>query len=110
MGLNVPLGETVSLWPTASIGAWHVHSTLTSPRNGYQSYVDGTVVAVNTRTEVDESTVVTELFAPILVHPARHFFVGLGPGSCIRTCPYSVGELTNRRAFIGLSSTLGGWF
>jgi hypothetical protein len=39
----------------------------------------------------------------------RHFFLGFGPDGYIDVA-HSVGSASNRRRFIGASSTIGGWF
>ncbi len=61
-GYNVRFGPSWSFWPTASF-AWQ------------HTWIDGGATAA---TEGDDLSL--GLFAPILFHPAPHFFVGLGPG------------------------------
>ena len=58
---------------------------------------------------VTETVLVVSVFAPILVHPAPHLFLGLGP-EAYNDISHAVGNSTNNRTFVGISSTVGGWF
>ena len=60
-------------------------------------------------TDITETVVVFELFMPILIHPARHFFLGLGP-DFYADLSHTIGNSSNNRTFIGITSTVGGWF
>jgi hypothetical protein len=108
LGGNVPLGKAVSWRPAVSIGAWSQHSTLHAPYGAYAS-VGGTAVAVGGSSSVDEAVVVGEIFAPFLLHPARHFFLGFGPDLYVDLA-HSINDASNLRTFLGASSTIGGWF
>lgn len=58
------------------------------------------------------SAVSVGLFAPMLVHPAEHFFVGLGPtvdADISRTYKYGSQTEDVPGTSIGASATLGGW-
>lgn len=110
LGLNAPLGEFVSFRPVVSLGAWHLSSTISTPGPGYTVSLGGSPVATTgAATDVSQTVVVVEIFAPILVHPARHFFLGLGP-DVYTDLSNDIGALSNKRTFLGLSSTVGGWF
>jgi hypothetical protein len=50
-----------------------------------------------------------ELQAPFLFHVAPHFFVGIGPDAYVDVL-HSVDNAHNLRRFVGVSSTVGGWF
>jgi hypothetical protein len=106
LGANAPLGDSISFRPIASLGVWSLHSTLESQFDGVTSFGGTAVPAAG---EVTETAVVLEFFAPLLVHPARHFFLGLGP-DIYTDLTHTVGDFANRRTFIGLSSIVGGWF
>jgi len=79
-GYNIPLNETVSVWPTLGLGLLHTDLGL----------VDGTFfeVAIN---------------APFLVHLAPHFFVGGGPGLITQ-----LGD--NTSVTLQVSTVVGGYF
>jgi hypothetical protein len=52
------------------------------------------------------------IYAPLLVHPAEHFFFGLGPQASTdisRTYTYGTGSYDNRRTALGIGLTVGGW-
>jgi hypothetical protein len=108
IGSNVWLGNAVSLWPRFSLGAWQSRSTFSGGNGGYIS-VDGGSVAVGSGTEVTENAMFVEVYAPVLIHPAQHFFVGIGPDGYIDLF-HSASGLSNKRSFLGLSTTVGGWF
>jgi hypothetical protein len=55
---------------------------------------------------------VLDLYVPLLLHPARHFFVGFGPDALFD--PYHSfssdgGTSDHLRYFVGASSITGGW-
>jgi hypothetical protein len=64
-----------------------------------------------------ESIAAVRLYVPVLVHPASHFFVGLGP-SIYYEFSHSISfpdmplapSVQNRELDLGIESTLGGWF
>ncbi len=95
VGYNVPLGRFASLW-----------------MRGEFSYADEKypkTTAASAALGNDNHDVTLEFFAPFLVHPAPHFFIGFGP--------YVWGDLIDergsddhRRFSVGAGSTLGGWF
>jgi len=107
LGGNVALGETFSWRPVGSLGLWTEKTTLTAPGPGYSSSLDGLQVPANGT--YTPTVVVIGLFAPLLVHLASHFFVGLGP-DVYTDLSHDVGGLSNKRTFVGLSSIVGGWF
>jgi hypothetical protein len=65
VGYNIELSDAFSLWPRAGIAWTHAVVSGTSADN----------VSVSIRREV----ITVSLFAPLLFHPAPHFFVGFGP-------------------------------
>jgi hypothetical protein len=60
VGYNLPYDENLSLWPKVSAG--FLYNKTTSFRFG----ADGTFFQIG-------------VYAPVVLHPASHFFVGLGP-------------------------------
>jgi hypothetical protein len=87
IGYDIPLSDHFSLWPKASAFFTRTHST-----------IGGTLEPATD----DQSNVAVELFAPVLYHPAPHFFVGFGP--------YAETYLTGtNETFVGAKLTLGGW-
>jgi hypothetical protein len=63
--------------------------------------------------EYDATLVVVGLHAPVLFHPAPHFFVGLGPHlfhDLSRALRGADAVSNSKRTFFGISTTVGGWF
>ncbi|HTQ04692.1 MAG TPA: hypothetical protein VMI54_12590 [Polyangiaceae bacterium] len=92
VGYNVVLGKLVSFWMRAELG--YAENQLPQ-------------IMLSPGVEVSGSSHAAwvELFAPFLVHPAPHFFVGFGPDIW--------GDIVNksgRRLSAGTGSTVGGWF
>jgi hypothetical protein len=49
------------------------------------------------------------LYAPVLIHPTRHFFLGIGPDVFV-DLSRKVDEAMQKRSSWGASSVVGGWF
>jgi len=113
LGGNVPLGSSFSWRPQGSIGVWSQQTEYTAPRvqsGGFTGSVGGQAVSIEpSGTTVTETVVVAEIFAPFLLHPARHFFIGFGPDFYV-DLSHTIGNGENNRTFIGASSIIGGWF
>jgi hypothetical protein len=110
-GGNVPLGTTVSWRPVVSVGFRSATWTITA-RNPYLNTgvtsVQPQTVALPDRTE---EALVAQVFAPFLIHPARHFFVGIGPDFFTDLFDsFDSLKTDDRQIFIGISSIVGGWF
>ncbi len=90
VGFNVPIGDHVSFWPTASLVYGDTFE------GGYQT-----------------SGLAIRLYAPLLVHPAPHLFAGLGPTvfSDLSVVTHSSqGNVDQMRATeYALQFTMGGW-
>jgi hypothetical protein len=102
IGYNVPFSPLFSWWPSAHIGFGfsHTSSDLRELLNG---------VAVPVATSSDDHVVVARAYLPFLIHPAPHFFAGIGPDGFIDLVR---GGDTNvdQRFNIALTSVVGGWF
>lgn len=86
LGYDYRLSDMVSLWPRAGVSL-----AVTSADNaGPGDSAEDTTFALN-------------LFVPLMVHPARHFFIGLGP--------FLDTDLSGdaRTTTFGLKLTTGGW-
>jgi opacity protein-like surface antigen len=107
MGVDVPLGHWLSLYPRASIGFG---------RNSYDE------TSGSNENKNDEAITWVGLNVPLLVHPASHFFVGFGP-SVSRDLDRSIifpgftdlpggaaVKSENRSTTVGASLVVGGWF
>ncbi|MGO8995289.1 MAG: hypothetical protein ACLQVI_18385 [Polyangiaceae bacterium] len=73
-GLNVPLGQAASWWLTASLG---IESNQTT-----ESLVSGSTVSTSSSSGAAATNQVgpwVDLYFPLLLHPAPHFFMGAGP-------------------------------
>jgi len=98
LGLDLPLGEWLSVWARASLGV------------GLNAYDEKSGSSEN---KYNENVAWVGLYVPLLVHPAPHFFVGLGP-SVSRDLDRSVGYSTfarveNRSMTVGAGLVMGGW-
>ena len=102
LGINLWLGERVSLWPKLSLSLSQNRLTSSPPA----TVPVGVMVDVAPDVEIIVSL---ELYAPFLFHPARHFFVGFGPDAYVDLLNSRAG-VSNRRMFYGAESTVGGWF
>lgn len=98
LGYNLGLSDFVSIWPKIGISYARTSTTTSTlvPDAGQTS----TTTVKQTTTG---SGVALNLFAPLLFHPAEHFFAGLGP--------FLDTDLSgdNRTTVWGLKLTIGGW-
>jgi hypothetical protein len=96
-GFNLWLSERASLFPQVGLS---FDSAFISWGNGGDS---------SRRTSLDFT-----LAVPILLHPAPHFFIGLGPGLTSTLFSTASGQspfnTADKTTTVGLFSTLGGWF
>jgi hypothetical protein len=88
VGYAQRLADRVLVWPSAS--ATYVHSWSSGSANPDEG----------------RGMWLLQLKAPLILEPARHMFVGLGP--MIVHIPSQHGVLSTTE--YGLQSTLGGWF
>lgn len=91
VGYNVVLTDAFSLWPRLSLGYEHI-----SFSSGGAS-TSGYVVPLS-------------IFAPVLWHPAQHFFVGLGPLFSTELISKTEGVSQSKTTDFGIEGTLGGYF
>jgi hypothetical protein len=93
VGYNVPFSDLFSVWP--KIGFSFAHTTNSSS------------AAITQNESIDNTTssngITLNLFVPVMVHPAEHFFAGFGP--------FLDAGLSGDNKFTryGLKLTLGGW-
>jgi hypothetical protein len=98
IGVDIPMGSFVSLWPMASLGFGA----------GDYSEHEGTSGG-----SYSTSFMWVSLYAPLLVHPASHFFVGLGPSVShdlqnTISYPNSTATAQNRSTTVGAGLIVGG--
>jgi hypothetical protein len=88
VGYNLPISRLLSVWPKLGINYAHT---------GGDTPVAGTTANNN------NDAIALSLFAPVMLHPAPHFFAGLGP--------FLETDLSgdNRATSWGIKLTLGGW-
>ncbi len=92
VGYNVEFSRLVSFWPKVGFSyAW--------TKNKHDIEVNGTEVTRSTK----NNAVQLNIFAPVMLHPASHFFVGFGP--------FIDTDLNgdHRVTIWGLRLTVGGW-
>jgi hypothetical protein len=85
VGYNFELSRLLSIWP--KLGFSYAHTNQDSP----------------TRDNDNANSLALNLFAPVMLHPAPHFFAGFGP--------FLDADLSGdpRATSWGLKLTLGGW-
>jgi hypothetical protein len=90
VGYNLVLSNHVSFWP--KLGLSYKHAS-----------IGGTVVAGGSGAFVDGDHLTLNVFAPVMFHPATHFFVGFGPNLDV--------DLTGdaKETSVGARLTIGGW-
>lgn len=86
-GYHIPVSESASLWPKVGVGF---------ERNDFKT-------DQNSGGTGGDLAVVVNLSAPLLFHPANHFFVGMGPMFALKV---GGAEGVN----ISLNSVVGGYF
>lgn len=98
VGYNLNLSDLVSLWP--KIGFSYARTSTTTSAIVPDAGQTSTTTVQRTTTG---SAVALNLFAPLLFHPAVHFFAGIGP--------FLDTDLSgdNRTTVWGAKMTLGGW-
>jgi hypothetical protein len=98
-GLNVPIASWISWYPRFTMA--------TGVRNDTETLAQ----SQNSPTEIIVSVA---CFAPLLVHPAQHFFVGFGPSishdlSHAVVYPDYPTQTQNRSTTAGVGLVVGGW-
>jgi hypothetical protein len=73
LGLNVPFARVFSFFPTLAIGYEWIHRLADAP-NG-----STTVANPYVSNDTSLSGPYVSIFAPLLVHPVPHFYLGFGP-------------------------------
>ena len=105
VGVNVPLGDWVSFWPRVFGGVWTESITQSPVPRAFSLSRDGITLPQG---DYRETALWFEIYAPLLIHPAPHFFVGFGPDFFIDLV-HDVGPTENRRTYWGATSLVGGW-
>jgi hypothetical protein len=92
VGYNIKLSDMLSIWPKAGFAFAHSSATVSAQAGGVEvsETRSGNALAMN-------------LFAPLMVHPAPHFFGGFGPFLDVDLS----GD--DRVTMFGAKLTLGGW-
>lgn len=67
IGYNIPFSPRFSIWPKAGLSFAHTSLSLDS--------TDPALADAST----SSTSIALNLFAPIMLHPAEHFFIGFGP-------------------------------
>jgi len=99
-GGDLPLNDWLSLYPRVSLGVG---------KRTTDEMQTGATLPVSVNTESVDFTWVG-ISAPLLVHVAPHFFIGLGPRvSHDVTASYDRITYENRNTTLSLGSLIGGW-
>ncbi|MEY4513832.1 MAG: hypothetical protein RLZZ450_5954 [Pseudomonadota bacterium] len=94
VGYNFEVSRLLSVWP--KLGLNYAHTGGNAPQ--ITNVNTGTVTGNN-----DNNAIAISIFVPVMVHPAPHFFAGLGP--------FLESDLSgdNRATSWGIKLTMGGW-
>jgi hypothetical protein len=103
IGYDIPVSRFASMWFRFGGYLWHVSADLTQPPGGFR-VVSGTPISG----DYAETVVGMSFFAPILFHPARHVFMGIGPVA-FSDVLHTIDEADAKRLYVGLSTIVGGW-
>ena len=90
-GYNLALSPTVSLWLRG--GLTYTHSSVSSGGMDFSGYF-----------------IPLTIFAPVLWHPAQHFFVGLGPVFVTDLIAKTEGNDAQKETDFGVQAVIGGYF
>ncbi len=103
LGFNEPIGKWVSWWPRLSLG-WSTTSTSVRPVDR-PSFAGG-----KPGYDAAESGMFLILEAPLLLHPAPHWFLGVGPTLYRDLARSREGSpLENNRTTLGFTYVVGGY-
>lgn len=91
VGYALPLGEGLAFWPKVGI----TYATL--------SFDNGQVDGSGNKMSLD-------VFAPVAIQPAEHFFIGIGPMVSMDLSSKVEGEDADKQTTIGLMTQVGGYF
>jgi hypothetical protein len=99
VGYNWTLSDLVSIWPKVGLSIDNTDTTTSAAAATGAGVLPGTTVS----TSVNGTSVALNLYVPIMLHPAPHFFAGFGP--------FLDTDLSgdNRATTWGGKLTLGGW-
>jgi hypothetical protein len=103
-GGNVRISELFSVWIQGFLGLYHQHARVPDTLYSYTGPPTVTSISEN------ETGGDIGVYAPLLLHPTQHFFVGLGPSLRFdHLFPENVNITTPNSVRVALSSTIGGW-
>jgi hypothetical protein len=107
VGYNVPLGDTVSLFPAALFGVHRSHQS-TAIVSGSRASITASASGAD---EVEHSGPWLQITLPLYLHPVPHFFVAIGP-TYYRdgAAELSDAGVSGRRSSIGIDVRFGGWW
>lgn len=105
VGYVLSLGEKLTFWPKVGVGYLQVTTKTPAPVT-----TGGGVDALGGSSKITDKKVQAQLFAPVLFHPAPHFFLGGGP--FVSMDVYSKAGRMNgyKETTFGLMSVVGGYF
>ncbi|MGD0525842.1 MAG: hypothetical protein ABSE49_11895 [Polyangiaceae bacterium] len=90
VGYNIPIGDTLSLWPKVFFE--HAGFSLGGGGAGY-----GNIQLLGA-------------YVPILYHPVPHFYVGLGPNILTELGASPSASAASKLTTYGIFASVGGWF
>lgn len=95
VGYNLAISDLISFWPKAGLSFTHTSVSTTTAATPTTPAVTG---------NVSNTAIALNLFAPVMFHPAQHFFAGFGP--------FLDTDLSgdNKATTFGGKLTIGGWF
>jgi hypothetical protein len=106
-GWNIPLGESLSWWLTGTLGLESIQTTQSLPNGG------GTISVASSAGAPSTSKVgpYIDAYAPLLLHPVPHFFLGAGPSIFHEFAALQGGpNVGDQRTSYGASFVVGGYW
>jgi len=94
VGYSIPITETIAFWPKLGVGYYSVSMDSGQP--------DSSSVSGNKMT--------LEVFAPVAISPAPHFFIGIGPAFQTDLSSKVEGNDANKNTTFGVVTRVGGYF
>jgi hypothetical protein len=90
-GYNLAINDMLSFWARISLGYNHTSFSVAGM-------------------DVSGYNVPLDIFAPLLWHPADHFFIGLGPVLSVELANSVEGNSQDKTTSFGVQSTVGGYW
>jgi hypothetical protein len=103
LGYDIPVSRLASMWFTFGAYFTRLEADVEAPSG--TRLVHGQVIPLS---DYEENIVSVDFFAPILLHPVPHLFLGAGP-QVFADVVHTTEDTDTKRLYVGLSTIIGGW-